>query len=407
MSCTRKILRLHIIVCFFFTWTLVHGQDQTTIRFGFDKCDISESSGIVPAGTIKGDPACVCGLVGNSFYLDGNDTLLFSSQFSDLFVRESFTFDFYFTIEESAGEMDVFSSGTACISNDSIIYMKYFGSTGEIFFLLGSNINNLLLARTKLDKSLCWHRFTLVKSKTEYFYYLDNELILRFVSRENIPISKTRPLALGYNLCAAQGSQRFRGQFDEITWTDRAFSALELVNTYRFPDQIINRDTTIFSGDNVLINTGNTCATSISWSPVQDLDLTTPFNPIASPEASVTYSSEIQYRHCTVADSVRIYVVDRENLDCEKILLPKAFTPNGDGLNDSYGISNLFIVQSLSFLEILDRSGTVVWRTEEPGSEWDGSFNGNELSSGVYFYKVKYTCSDEEYVKIDSFSLIR
>lgn len=407
MDCKRKFLHLHIILYFFITFTWVHGQGQTTIRFGFDDCNISESSGIVPAGTINGDPECVCGLVGNSFYLDGNDTLQFPSQLSDFFIRESFTFDFYFTIEESAGEMDIFSSGTACISNDSIIYMKYFGSTGEIFFLLGSNINNLLLSRTSLDKTLCWHRFTLVKSKTEYFYYLDNQLILRFVSREIIPISKTRPLALGYNLCAAQGSQLFRGQFDEITWTDRAFSALEILNTYKFPDQIINRDTTIFSGENVLINTGNTCATAIRWSPAQGLDLTAPFKPIASPEVSVTYSSDIQYRHCTVLDSVRIFVVDRENLDCEKILMPKAFTPNGDGLNDSYGISNLFIVESLSFLEIIDKSGTVVWRTEEPGSEWDGNFKGNELSSGVYFYKVKYKCSGKEYLKIDSFSLLR
>jgi gliding motility-associated-like protein len=368
---------------------------------------MNESGAVMPAGQIKGDPECTCGLTGNSFYMDGNDTLVFPPEFSDLFTRDFFTFDFYFTVESSAGEMDVFSSGTACISNDSVMYMKYFGSTGEIFFLMGSNINNLLLARTTLDETICWHRFTLVKSKTEYFYYLDNKLILRFVSRENIPISRTNTLALGYNLCGVQGSSGFRGQFDEITWTDKAFSELEIVNSYSYPDQIINRDTTIFLGDVVTIQTGSTCAATIDWTPVTGLDLTSVFNPAASPEASVTYFSDIRYRHCTVRDSVRIYVVDKDELDCEKLLLPKAFTPNGDGLNDRYGISNLFIVQSLGFMEILDRSGAVIWRTEELGSTWDGTFKGNELSSGVYFYKVKYTCSGEEFLKIESFSLIR
>lgn len=407
MRSTRNFLLLGIVFWFFFTGKTVFAQGQTTIRFGFDDCNLSESSGIVPAGQLQGDPACTCGLSGNSFYLDGNDTLVLAPEFSDLFAREFFTFDFYFTVEESTGEMDVFSSGTACISNDSIMYMKYFGNTGEVSFLMGSNINNLLLAKSKLDPSVCWHRFTLVKSKTEYFYYLDNVLILRFVSRENIVISRTNPLAFGYNLCGVQGSELFRGQFDEITWTDKALSELEIVNSYKYPDQIINRDTTIFLGDNVQINTGNTCAASIAWTPTQGLDLASPFNPVASPEESVTYRSEMVYRHCTVQDSVRIWVVDRENLDCQKLLLPKAFTPNGDGLNDRFGISNLFIVESLAFMEILDRSGAVLWRTEDLGSTWDGSFRGTEQSSGVYFYKVKYTCSGEEFLKIDSFSLIR
>lgn len=401
---SQKLISLLFTLVVFICVDVLYAQ---SVAYSFDDCSLSEQNNSLPSGLILGDPDCTCGLQGNSFYLDGNDTLVFPPEFSDLFIEESFTFDFYFTIEPQAAEMDIFSSSSSCLKNDSTMYFKYLGSTEELFFLLGSNINNILLARTKIDPGICWHRFTLVKSKTEYFYYLNNKLITRFVSRENIPLSRTQPLALGINRCSALGATPFKGQFDDIVFLRQALSPVEIAASYKFPDQIITKDTTIFTGDAVTLSIGESCAGSVSWTPGADLDISDPFMPIASPEETTIYQSRIQYRHCVITDTVKIYVVDEENIDCADILLPKAFTPNNDGLNDFFGVSNLFILEGFEFLEIYDRSGTKVWVGNDASMTWDGRFKGQPLTSGVYYYKIKYMCGGEEYFKVDTFSLLR
>lgn len=403
----QRILWVKIIIFSTIMPWCVEGQNEASVRYSFDNCDVSENNSILPAGQIFGDPTCVCGLDGNSYYFDGNDTIIFPDEFSDLFIEEAFTLDFYFTLEPQSGEMDIFSSSASCLKSDSTMYLKYLGSTGELFFLLASNINNILLARTKIDSTVCWHRFTLVKSKTEYFYYLNNELITRFVSRENIPLSRTTPFALGINRCNTLGSVPFHGQFDDIVMLNRSLSPVEIVSSYKYPDKIITKDTTIFTGSSVTLMLGRSCAGTINWTPAATLDDAGSFFPVASPEESTTYQSSLQYRHCSITDTVRVYVVDEESIDCSKILLPKAFTPNNDGLNDTYGISNLFILDDFEFLEIYDRSGTILWKGSEPAQQWDGSFGGQTVSSGVYFYKVKYSCGGEDHFVVDTFSLIR
>ena len=94
-------------------------------------------------------------------------------------------------------------------------------------------------------------------------------------------------------------------------------------------------------------------------------------------------------------------------MECENLLLPNAFTPNGDLLNDRYGISNLFLIQSMEYFEIYDRWGAKMWETNQKNDTWDGAFKGNAVNAGMYMYKVKYTCRDQEYVKVDNFSVLR
>lgn len=64
--------------------------------------------------------------------------------------------------------------------------------------------------------------------------------------------------------------------------------------------------------------------------------------------------------------------------------LPNAFTPDGDGLNDTFGPSFMG-VREYSFV-IYDRWGQQVFSTDEPSEKWDGTVNrGNHIGpSGVY-----------------------
>jgi hypothetical protein len=48
-----------------------------------------------------------------------------------------------------------------------------------------------------------------------------------------------------------------------------------------------------------------------------------------------------------------------------------------------------------------------MWTAINKTDTWDGSFNGQPVNSGMYIYKVKYTCTNQEFVKVDNFSVLR
>ena len=88
--------------------------------------------------------------------------------------------------------------------------------------------------------------------------------------------------------------------------------------------------------------------------------------------------------------------------------LPSAFTPNNDGRNDTYGISNAVVLgNKLIDFEIFDRWGGRIFFTTDPTAQWDGRFNGQELNPGVLLYRVRYFCDEEEQVDVGSLTLLR
>jgi gliding motility-associated-like protein len=71
--------------------------------------------------------------------------------------------------------------------------------------------------------------------------------------------------------------------------------------------------------------------------------------------------------------------------DCvqEEISLPNAFSPNGDGHNDVFRI--LGDANKVD-LRIFNRWGEEVFYTNEISVGWNGTYKGNELNNGVFFY---------------------
>jgi hypothetical protein len=73
-----------------------------------------------------------------------------------------------------------------------------------------------------------------------------------------------------------------------------------------------------------------------------------------------------------------------------------AFSPNGDGINDFYSMSDLpnpnqnlppnNCDDEFQYIIILDRSGTKIFKSEEREFVWHGS----NAQAGVYYYFVKY-----------------
>jgi gliding motility-associated-like protein len=73
------------------------------------------------------------------------------------------------------------------------------------------------------------------------------------------------------------------------------------------------------------------------------------------------------------------------------IIIPEAFTPDGDGINDSFEIVGIEQAPDNTII-IFNRWGNVVFETSNYQNNWIGTSNvnmtigGEELPTGTYFY---------------------
>jgi gliding motility-associated-like protein len=80
--------------------------------------------------------------------------------------------------------------------------------------------------------------------------------------------------------------------------------------------------------------------------------------------------------------SVMICVED----SCNFYEIPNVFTPNGDNINDKLVAKTSGLVEKIDF-RLFNRTGLLLFRTENPKINWDGTYKGNIVSPGVYFYQ--------------------
>jgi len=81
--------------------------------------------------------------------------------------------------------------------------------------------------------------------------------------------------------------------------------------------------------------------------------------------------------------------------DClNDLVIPNAFTPNGDGKNDFFFASGLDVTAFA--IEIYNRWGIKVFESSEIHSEWDGSYNGKPQEDGIYVWHVSFSMSDSD-----------
>lgn len=87
-----------------------------------------------------------------------------------------------------------------------------------------------------------------------------------------------------------------------------------------------------------------------------------------------------------------------------RMYIPNAFTPNGDGLNDLFGVKG----EGIDDLHVLvyDRWGEVIFESTEGEDQWDGSFKGRPVQQGTYVYQV-FARGDKPLSRTGSVTLIR
>jgi gliding motility-associated-like protein len=90
----------------------------------------------------------------------------------------------------------------------------------------------------------------------------------------------------------------------------------------------------------------------------------------------------------TVIDQCGLIAIDTANIVVENCIpvIPNVFTPNGDGVNDNFVITNLELHPNSELL-IFNRWGQVVYESSAYQNNWDGG----SVSDGVYYYVLNLT----------------
>ena len=101
--------------------------------------------------------------------------------------------------------------------------------------------------------------------------------------------------------------------------------------------------------------------------------------------------------------------IDKQQIDKESFVIPNAFTPNNDGVNDLFFIPALQEnpdAYSDMELQVFNRWGRIVFQTTTYQNNWDGRSNGNPLPAGTYYYMIRFQ-KDRAIIKKGAVTILR
>lgn len=363
-------------------------------------------------GLPSGNLSFLCGVEESALSFNGGtDQVNLVGPLLQEFNVENFSLSFYFKSTGSAGTQYLLAKQRTDCVGDYSFYVRYNPVSRSLNVVLFETANKNVSLVTRLDAQQCWQHIALVRDNNRVKLYVNGEQAAEGITVGRINLDNDGDLILGSAACIGPNETRFQGLLDELRFYNRALKAEEVRGLYVQPDRIVSPDTLIFLGTGVNIRLSSSCGAGFAWSPIDGVS-----NP-ANPEPTIipnsaglkTYYVRISddVSTCVSTDSIRINVIDPSTLDCRTVFLPNAFTPNGDGLNDVFGLSNPYAVLDLVSFEIFDRWGGRVFYTDDPFERWDGYYRGAALNPGVFLYKVIYRCNGEELVTTGNVTMLR
>lgn len=203
----------------------------------------------------------------------------------------------------------------------------------------------------------------------------------------------------------------------------------EIITTYEvvfimIPDAVV--DTTICPGDTVFTVGGDILTEPGSFSFTdtlcgQEVETTYNINFFQPPadiqlEVQGCVGSVLNYEHpltgeifsltedttivfseptpiCTFLQTTTVNIVFNTSDQNFKSLIPNAFTPNNDQMNDFFRIIEDSTATSIEYdqfnMTIINRWGQKVFETTNPSQGWNGNHNGEQAISEVYLYIIE------------------
>ena len=247
---------------------------------------------------------------------------------------------------------------------------------------------NIILAEdtvyaTPADSLICPGDAAILKSSPRDYYkwYQDNykpattldcDTCQRVIAH---PERNTDYILVGYN---------YWGK-DKTVCADTFTASVRLKTTERV--KLTPKETTIKYGDAVPLYANG--ANVYHWTPGNGLSNTVGAAVMASPMKTTQYIvTGIGLDGCQTSDTATV-TVDPRTL----VVVPNAFTPNGDSKNDYFAPQNLTTRRVVEF-RVFNRWGQQMFNASGNTPGWDGTFDGEPQGAGTYSYIIRTTSPD-------------
>ncbi len=146
-------------------------------------------------------------------------------------------------------------------------------------------------------------------------------------------------------------------------------------------------DLSIVSGESIpLVATASGTPSSILWSPATGLSSTSTLATVANPAVTSTYTITItNSQGCVAEDEVIVTVIPY----CVRV--KNAFTPNGDGINETWEVYDQFDCLTNVSVNVFNRYGNLVFSDRNYRNKWTGVYQGKPVPDGTYYAVVEFT----------------
>ncbi|QMU29230.1 gliding motility-associated C-terminal domain-containing protein [Adhaeribacter radiodurans] len=155
----------------------------------------------------------------------------------------------------------------------------------------------------------------------------------------------------------------------------------------RVPVKVLLQTPAADAGSDITIAAGKSIelagkgGVTYQWSPAEGLSNPNIANPIASPKQTTRYTLTITTAEgCTANDEVVVALLPG-------ISVPNGFTPNNDGMNDTWEIANIEKYPDCQ-VTIFNRWGTQLYSSTGYKQPWDGTYNQQHLPVATYYYTI-------------------
>ncbi len=145
-------------------------------------------------------------------------------------------------------------------------------------------------------------------------------------------------------------------------------------------------------------------AQSYRWTPGNYLSAPNSATTNARPPQTTLYTVVgTNSNGCSASDTVTVFVADNDI-----VAMPGAFTPNGDGRNESIH-PMVFCDFTLEEYRIFNRWGQLVFQSNSASNAWNGTFKDELAEAGTYNYLIsgKRPSNGQKVIYKGSFALIR
>ncbi|HSC52466.1 MAG TPA: PKD domain-containing protein [Phnomibacter sp.] len=154
-------------------------------------------------------------------------------------------------------------------------------------------------------------------------------------------------------------------------------------NVHPYPVVNAGPDLFVLEGGQAIIKATATGSSNYqyAWTPITFLNNPAIEHPTTKPLNDITYTLTVTGEgNCSSSDEVFVNML-------EKPVIPNAFSPNGDGINDVWQIKYISSYPG-AVVQVFDRYGKQIFMSTGYNTPWDGKQGGKELPIGVYYYVI-------------------